>query len=332
MTTHNSICPIWGKDFEAQVTMIVQTNTIYVGDSPRTGGGYQVNYGLQLGLVSSLSDKEKARLTTWLVDQRLHGNANPDVTREVIELARNKLPLPVDERAQRLLRYLASSTTTVAQPVNLDPVSTQDFSNWPFLRSLAWSESSRSPGYTEVDELLYLIDYLIKREWVELLPPGNRYSCLVTVDGHRQVAESETNVDSSQAFVAMWFDPKMDEAYNQGIEPAIEGTGYKPERIDRRPDVNKIDDAIIAGIRRSRFLVADFTQGDDGARGGVYFEAGLAFGLDIPVIYTCRRDMVDKLAFDTRQYNHILWDTPEELRVELKNRIEARIGRGPLNP
>ena len=128
----------------------------------------------------------------------------------------------------------------------------------------------------------------------------------------------------------MWFDATVLDAYKQGIEPGIEDAGYRPLRIDQEEDVEKIDDAIIAGIRRSRFLVADFTQGEEGARGGVYFEAGFAYGLGIPVIHTCREDMVDKLAFDTRQHNHIVWRAPEELRDALAKRISARFGDGPL--
>ncbi len=37
-----------------------------------------------------------------------------------------------------------------------------------------------------------------------------------------------------------------------------------------------------------RFMIADFT----GHRGGVYFEAGFAHGLGIPVIWTCREDQL----------------------------------------
>ena len=91
----------------------------------------------------------------------------------------------------------------------------------------------------------------------------------------------------------------------------------KPVRIDQQEHNNKIDDEIIAEIRRSRFVVADFTQGEKGARGGVYYEAGFAQGLGIEVIFTCRKDVLDNndIHFDTRQYNHIGWETPEELRA-----------------
>lgn len=151
--------------------------------------------------------------------------------------------------------------------------------------------------------------------------------------GYRQIAEQVPNVSARQAFVAMWFEGSMSNVFDKGIKPAVEAAGYEPLRIDLKPDASKIDDEIIAEIRRSRFIVADFTHGDEGARGGVYFEAGFAMGLGIPVIFTCRSDMVDKLHFDTRQYAHIVWDTPEQLRDELKYRILARIGEGPdANP
>ncbi len=101
-------------------------------------------------------------------------------------------------------------------------------------------------------------------------------------------------------------------------------------RIDRKPDVVKIDDEILAEIRRSRFLVADMTHGVSGPRGGVYFEAGFALGLGLHVLYSCRSDKMDEIHFDTRQYYHIKWDTPEELHEELVNRICAIVGDGPF--
>ena len=127
----------------------------------------------------------------------------------------------------------------------------------------------------------------------------------------------------------MWFHDSMDEVFEKGIEPAIIEAGFKPLRVDRKEHVNKIDDEIIAELRRSRFLVADFTHGEDGARGGVYYESGFAHGLNLPVIFTCRKDAVETLHFDTNHYNHIVWTTTSELREKLKTRILAVIGEGP---
>lgn len=128
----------------------------------------------------------------------------------------------------------------------------------------------------------------------------------------------------------MWLDPSMDEVWEEGFEPGIQDSGYKVRRIDRSEFNNKIDDEIIAEIRRSRFLIADFTSDSpENARGNVYYEAGFAHGLNIPVIFTCRKDLLEDIHFDTRQYNHIDWEKPEDLRKQLKDRISATIGDGP---
>ncbi len=156
---------------------------------------------------------------------------------------------------------------------------------------------------------------------------------LVSSEGYARIDELKTKYrDSSQAFVAMWFDESMNEAYENGIASGVQDAGYEPVRIDRKDFNGKIDDEIIAEIRRSRFVVADFTQGESGARGGVYYEAGFAHGLDIPVIFTCREDGCKDVHFDTNHYNHIFWSDSEDLRARLSKRISAVIGDGPNKP
>jgi hypothetical protein len=132
-----------------------------------------------------------------------------------------------------------------------------------------------------------------------------------------------SSIDSKQAFVAMWFDPSMDDFYKKGIKPAVEEAGYTAIRIDLKEFNNKICDELIAEIKRSKFLIAD----SSGSRNAVFFEAGFAKGLGREVIFTVRKADVDKLKehFDTRQYNHIVYDSPEDLRKKLYNRIGATI-------
>jgi len=131
--------------------------------------------------------------------------------------------------------------------------------------------------------------------------------------------ESRPSTDMTQAFVAMWFADNMHPIWSDAIQPAIEQAGYKAIRVDKQDFNHKIDDEIIAQIRRSRFVVCDFT----GARPGVYFEAGFAMGLGIPVIWMCKKG--SELHFDTRQYNHIIWDSADDLKARLLNRIRATI-------
>ncbi len=153
----------------------------------------------------------------------------------------------------------------------------------------------------------------------------------LTAKGFQKLEEIQTrNANSQQAFVAMWFDQSMEDAFDNGFEKAIIDAGFSAMRIDRKQHNNKIDDEIIAEIRRSRFIVADFTCGKTSTvsvpRGGVYFEAGFAIGLGIPVIWCCREDSINDVHFDTRQFAHILWSSRTDLRKSLYNRIAAVIG------
>lgn len=132
---------------------------------------------------------------------------------------------------------------------------------------------------------------------------------------------SKIGRESRQAFVAMWFSENTDEIYEKGIKLAVEQAKYECKRIDLVEHNNKICDEIIAEIRRSRFVIADFT----GNRGGVYYEAGFAMGLGLPVIWLVPEDELDKVHFDTRQYNYIVYKNPEELQKKLYSRIAATI-------
>jgi hypothetical protein len=127
-------------------------------------------------------------------------------------------------------------------------------------------------------------------------------------------------------FIAMSFDNSMDEAHTLGFRPGISSAGYQPVRIDQKEHANAITDEILSEIRRSRFVVADYT----GAKAGVYFEAGFALGLGIPVIPTCRSDEIANLHFDVRHINTIAWNDSADLHMKLARRISAMFGDGPL--
>ena len=332
-------CLLW-RGHPAEIYQVdIPFGKWFVDNSPRAGGSYHWGDDKREGLRSfeKIDEAHKARVTTWLVDQRRLGNTSPTITRAVIDVTESARPLSVHERADRLLRFLAEETTIVGQrvtlgevvaeeepsmfggvPVNLDPGRT----SW---LSMAHSES------TEPQEIYFLLDYLNRMGWIEgdSPRPHGLGEFIVTVRGYGRIAEQETNASSDQVFVAMWFDPSMEYVYENGIRKAIESTGFTPLRIDRKPDVDKIDDEIIGEIRRSRFLIADFTYGNRGIRGGVYYEAGFALGLGLEVIRSCWTDQIDDLHFDVNHHYHIAWNTPEELREGLERRILALVGEGP---
>lgn len=174
------------------------------------------------------------------------------------------------------------------------------------------------------EAMVFLAKTLQEKGWVSCSLSSSGVDVTLTEGGWARIAElerGETQTETRQVFVAMSFDPSLDVVWREGFQKAIEETGYKALRMDFAEHNEKICDSIIAEIRKSRFLVADFT----GHRGGVYYEAGFAKGLGIEVVWTCRETDLENTHFDTRQYNHIGWKNQKDLFEKLKRRIEATI-------
>ena len=158
----------------------------------------------------------------------------------------------------------------------------------------------------------------------ERLLSGNIQRCKITYEGLNHLIEiTNEGVNSKNCFVAMSFDKSEDHLYFEAIKPAIESTGFNPIRIDyENYDSDKtINDAIIAGIKKCKFCISDFTK----QKAGVYFETGYALGRNMKVIYSCHEDDFSNCHFDTNHYPHINYKTTEELKVRLKDKIEAYI-------
>lgn len=218
-----------------------------------------------------------------------------------------RFPEKISDRMDRILVNLTKSSRYPGDAIKI----TGD------QKSLFFTQSN------DISEMLFLMNQLVIDELITVSSIGTPSELKVTAKGWNRVAELEKTRqnDNNQAFVAMWFSNEMDSAFENGVYKAISKAGFSPIRIDRKEHNNKIDDEIIAEIKKSKFVVADFT----GQRGGVYFEAGYAMGLGKQVIWTCRQDHLHELHFDTRQYSHIVWETEEELFQKLFNRIRATI-------
>ena len=203
-------------------------------------------------------------------------------------------------------------------------------------------------------EMEMILDALLDEGLVKFPNVGNSgytdHSIIkVTHKGYARYQELEReSVDSSLAFVAMWFNDSMN-PLREAIKAGIEAAGYIPQFVDTHGSAaNRIEDEIIALIRQSRFVVADFTasttpiksEDEANARGGVYYEAGFAHGLGRPVFFTCRKDYIDTpkaLHFDTSHFLHLDWEEnglgeDGRFREELRKRIIAVVGKGPEPP
>lgn len=249
---------------------------------------------------------KRALLCGWIREQNNSGST-PMITTEVLENLFQR-PLPsVAQRAFSLLKEAEKGLNSLGQSFNVyEP------------RFLAASYS------VDINDVNYLAQTLQDQGMMESQTLDG--ACRILPSGYMKLDELRGPQSSSaQGFIAMWFNPELNVAYEKGLQPGVLRAGYDPLRIDRVEHVNRIDDEIIRQINASRFVVADFT----GHRGGVYFEAGYALGKAIPVFWTCKKSDMGNLHFDIRQFNCIDWDSPDDLAERLATRIEAVIGVGP---
>ncbi len=220
------------------------------------------------------------------------------------------------------------------------------------LRAAAAAWETDSGTDSEAEEFWV---HLEKEGWVSSRPslPINFYSLepgallysvpgVCTLDARLWVEEQlQARSSNEQVFVAMWFDDSLDQADKEGFEKGITQAGYTYYRVDKDGHhSDKLDDRVLAGIRQSRIVVADFTceeitrtgsdQPEGLPNGNVHYEAGFAHGLGLPVIYTCREDCQAYLRFDTHQINHIFWTDADDLARQLQARLEGQFGHGPV--
>lgn len=216
-------------------------------------------------------------------------------------LSKVHVPRNPIEKMDRLLLSLSVSQKKVGDP--------RQFTETDFPLAYAHDHGEFSRIVETLRKMGLLVDYHQSNSHGEL-----------TYQGWNRVLELQKEIPiSNQAFVAMPFAPQYNSLYDDGIRPALIETGYSPLRVDKKEHNEKIDDYILAQIKKSRLLVVDFT----GQNAGAYFEAGYAMGLGLHVIRTCKNNEYDNLHFDTRQYPHIGWHTPDELKKKLVDRINA---------
>ena len=259
--------------------------------------------------IEYIKEKDRYKISGYLRN-KFENNIIFKLFSNSIEEILKKLNIPKNpyDIIDDILQHVDSKTKKFSDTINLN--SENDYSIFYF-------ESNK--------ELLYFIGLAKELGYLNVINRGGQYLTIsLTLQGWERLEDiKKVSTKSNQAFVAMWFDDKLKIIWEKGFKSALEETGYEPIRIDQIEHNNKIDDEIVAEIRKSGLLVADFT----GNRGGVYFESGFALGLGIPVIWTCNENDIDNVHFDTNHYNHIVWENEQDLKRKLINRINATLPR-----
>jgi nucleoside 2-deoxyribosyltransferase len=183
---------------------------------------------------------------------------------------------------------------------------------------LQWEEAETIIGTTGDAGVMYVVDHLASSGYLTY----NRYlnpplEIGLTYEGWNYFYELQnSNKNSRLAFMAMKFGKeRLNTIYNDTIKTAVADTGFEIRKLDENKKAGSIDDKLRVEIRRSKFLIADLTDGNNGA----YWEAGFAEGLGLPVIYICEKKAFENKEtaphFDTNHHLIVMWeDSPDGLK------------------
>ena len=282
-----------------------------------------------------IEETKIANISGWIRE-----NQHATIYREDFERLSSLHTPTAAEKAEKLLKFLAKKYNIAGTVFEIDLdrlTNTLDLIEKQEYKSLKYKVDSikdllpyLSTSWTQgTDELSFLLyDYLVRSQHL-LERSSEPYNLKITPQGWAYLEKlKHINPESRKAFIAYWFNEEIQNDILPLIKQTVEDCGYEPKEMGSHEHNNDINDEIIAQLKQSKFVIADFT----GQRGGVYFESGFARGLGLEVIWLCKDDEKDKknIHFDTNHYNFIFWNTSnlkETLTKKLKNRIQATIDK-----
>jgi hypothetical protein len=181
-------------------------------------------------------------------------------------------------------------------------------------------------GAIDGENFKFIRDKLKEKGFLLLNKEAPKITSTLSFEGWERYGElGRGRADSTKAFMAMPFgDPKINDLFNQYKE-ASKKAGFNLIKNDEDRKAGSVDDKIRVNILTSKFIIAELTDGNQGA----YWEAGYAEGLGKPVIYSCEKPYFDNKGthFDTNHLHTIIWerDKKEEAAEELKYTIRATL-------
>lgn len=230
-------------------------------------------------------------------------------------------PKSTEDKLNYLFTYLFRLQKFDGQEINLDNLYSNDW-KLLFLKNEKefnfYLDSLSEFGYIYLDPDLFISN-------VQYLHTNFTLRGLI-----KSVENENSGKFSNNCFIAMSFDEEdLKKIYEESIFHVLRDK-YNPILIcyENFESDKTINDAMIAAIKKSKFMIADFTK----QKRNVYFEVGYALGRGMQVIFSCRKDYFDDhndinkmSAFDTNHFPHIIWKDSEDFKKQLKDRIEAYI-------
>jgi len=290
--TNKTKCPVCEKVTVSESARDGKNDLNYVDCS--NCGRYALG-GIAQGVLSSGWAGNKQVLAHW-IRKRANINNPPFVLNEFLELVRTVQLPSAHEQRDNLLTAIGDSLKHPGERIEIDADRFQAITGTATPQSLEWLlqeflnakiVSGAMMGIAGDDD--FVLD-----------------GATLTLDGWTQYFElKRSDKQSRLAFMAMPFKfPELTNVFESCFVPAVKRAGFELRRVIDNQGAGLVDDQIRVGIRRSRFVVCELAEQNQGA----YWEAGFAEGIGLPVIYTCRDDEFKKIHFDTSHLVTVRWD------------------------
>ena len=299
-------------------------------------GSYKINHDAVAELKRNRDDAFFNKARSIAATRKLQGRENYTLSRNndlfTIMIGDN---IFLDEYPSDFFEKVSKVLWNIGKLTNFDPTKGVDFDNNNFQYLFCDDPLSASE----------LIDFLYNEKYISTKSFYSR-DVFSAADVHLTMAglrKIEKRDDCEQCFIAMWFDDSM-KIYAEAVKRAIINAGYRPYIANEDLHNDQIMPRVLNEIRNSRFVIADLTSNvltpdkdKSGVRGGVYYEAGYAKGLGLPVILTCDKNAVPRIHFDLRQVmcyywteaNGILKIGDQKFEDVITQNILLNVGLGP---
>ncbi|WP_424769228.1 hypothetical protein [Paenibacillus sp. sgz302251] len=205
------------------------------------------------------------------------------------------IPVTMEEKEGRLLQFLFRHSNGPGEPVAIHPLS-HSF-------NLTYSPN--------LQELVYIIEKLRSEQSIIREVATLR----LTDKGWSEAAARAGGKKLKSCIVLLPNGNEICEEWTESVFPKIEQCGYIPLLFHYSDRENR-DKHTTQLISESQMVIADLTIPSP----EVYFAAGYALGLNIPVIWTVKRSAADKLPVQYHPIRPIIWDTLEELAAMLQQK------------
>ncbi len=217
--------------------------------------------------------------------------------------------IPLDEKISKIKNYIYNQTSSIGMPLSIN-----------IAKSYTIFHLKNS------QELYRLLIFLkgIKILNMDGSVTNDIANVILTVEGFSKIESTlEDHSQSKKVFIACKFNTDYQEGLVKTIKAACLSCGFEASLVSDERHNKDISHKIISDIKQSKFVIADFTDENN----GVYFEAGYAMGESKEVIRLINKEQFEKLHFDTRQFHHIPWEKGKwkELKEELIDQIKATI-------